>query len=107
MITTSAKNSMLNTIILTHVSLHTDEPGVDGTVGEIDVPRGIVVFSAASGGRIYLTTNVSIPITDPVTITHVGYWNGATFVLSQPITAQDITAPSNFVLQATTTYIEI
>lgn len=107
MITVATRNAMLNTITLTHVSLHTDEPGVDGTMGEIDVPRGVVVFSAASGGRIYLTDNVSMPITDPVTITHVGYWNGATFVLSQPITAQDITAPSNFVLQATTTYIEI
>lgn len=106
-ITIVAKDAMLNTLTITHVSLHADEPGVDGTVGEIDVPRGIVVFSAASGGRIYLTDNVSMSITDPVTITHVGYWNGATFVLSQPITAQHITTPSNFVLQATTTYIEI
>lgn len=107
MITVATRNAMLNTITLTHVSLHTDEPGFDGTVGELDVPRGVVVFSAASGGRIYLIDNVSISITEPVIITYIGYWNGATFVMSQPITAQDIATPSNFVLQATTTYIEI
>lgn len=107
MITIAAKNAMLATLSLTHVSLHTDEPGADGTVGEIDIPRGVVVFSAPIGGRIYLTDNVSMAITDPVIITHVGYWNGSAFVLSQPIIEQDITTPSNFVLQATTTYIEI
>lgn len=107
MITIAAKNAMLATLSLTHVSLHTEEPGVNGVVGELATPRGAVVFSAPIGGRIYLTANVSMAITDPVIITHVGYWNGAYFVLSQPITAQDITTPSNFVLQATTTYIEI
>lgn len=106
-ITTSAKNAMLATITLTHVSLHSADPGVDGTTGEIGVTRGVVAFSAPADGRIALTADVTMLVSDPVTITHVGYWNETVFVLSKAITSQVITEPSNFVLQATTTYIEI
>lgn len=107
MITVATRNAMLNTITLTHVSLHTDEPGADGTTGEIGVTRGVVAFSAPADGRIALTADVTMLVSDPVTITHVGYWNETVFVLSKAIPSQVITEPSNFVLQATTTYIEI
>lgn len=107
MITTTAKNTMLATLAITHVSLHTTDPGVDGTAAEIDAPREVVAFGAPADGRISLTADVTILVGEPVTISHIGYWDETVFVLSQAITPQTITEPSNFILQATTTYIEI
>ena len=106
-ITASAKNAMLATLTLTHVSLHSADTGVDGTTGEIAVTRGVVAFGTPTDGRITLTTDVTMTISEPVTISHIGYWNESVFVLSQEITPRVITEPSNFVLQATSTYIEI
>lgn len=102
-----AKNSMLSTLLITHFSLHTADPGVDGTAAEIDVPRGVVEFSSPTDGRISLVSDVNMLISEQVTITHIGYWNETVFVLSQAIPQQTITEPSNFVLQANMTYIEI
>lgn len=107
MITIAAKNNMLATLAITRVSLHTADPGADGTTAEIDVPRGVVAFGSPSDGRIALVSDVTMLISDPVTITHLGYWDDATFVLSQEFAPQEIIEPSNFTLQATTTYIEI
>lgn len=107
MITTTAKNTMLAALTITHVSLHTDSPGADGAMGEIDADRGVVAFGAPADGRISLTADVTILVGEPVNISHVGYWNETVFVLSQAITPQTITEPSNFILQANTTYIEI
>ncbi|AVV81960.1 hypothetical protein GCM10007984_24020 [Shewanella putrefaciens] len=98
---------MLAVFTITHVSLHTDSPGADGAMGEIDAERGVVAFGAPEDGRISLTADVTILVGEPVTISHVGYWNETVFVLSQAITPQTITEPSNFILQANTTYIEI
>lgn len=106
-ITTTAKNAMLATLTLTHVSLHSADTGADGTTGEVTVTRGVVAFGTPTDGRITLTADVTIIVSDPVTITHIGYWNESVFILSQEITPELITEPSNFVLQATTTYIEI
>lgn len=107
MITTTAKNTMLAALTITHVSLHSADPGADGSTGEIDAERGVVAFGAPADGRISLTADVTILVGEPVNISHVGYWNEAVFVLSQAITPQTITEPSNFILQANTTYIEI
>lgn len=107
MITTTAKNTMLATLTIDHVSLHTADPGADGTTAEIDVPRGIVAFGSPINGRISLVSDVTMLISEPVTITHIGYWHGTTFILSQSFTPHEITEPSNFILQAATTYIEI
>lgn len=98
---------MLATLTITHLSLHTNDPGADGSSGKIDAERGVVAFGAPANGRISLTSDVTVLVSEPVTITHVGYWNETVFVLSQVITPQTITEPSNFILQATTTYIEI
>lgn len=106
-LTTTAKNAMLAALTIDHVSLHTADPGADGTTAEIDVPRGVVAFGSPTDGRIALVSDVTMSIIDPVTITHLGYWDDTTFVLSQEFTPQEITEPSNFILQASTTYIEI
>ena len=107
-ITPAAKNAMLATLNVTKVSLHTADPGADGGTAELTVTRGDVVFAAPVNGRLTLSADVTILVNDPTTITHVGYWAGNTFVLSQALSVpQVITNPSNFILQATNTYIEI
>lgn len=98
---------MLGALTITHVNLHSADPGADGLTGEIDVPRGVVAFGSPINGRIILVGDVSILIGEPTIITHVSYWNESVFVLSQEIASQVITEPSNFVLRANTTYIEI
>ncbi|MGL4545831.1 MAG: hypothetical protein ACRCUU_09855 [Plesiomonas sp.] len=106
-LTIAAKNHMLSTLNLTKVSLHSGDPGSDGGNNEVTTIRGKVLFAAAVGGRRVLTADVTILLAEPATVTHIAYWQDNTFVLAEGIAPVVFTEPSNFILQATNTYIEI
>lgn len=81
--TVAGKNLMLNalrgvnpTTPITHVSAHSASPGETGA-NEIGT-RQPIAFNAASGGALDDSTNgAAIPVPGGSTVSHIGFWNGA------------------------------
>jgi len=83
-------------------SLHTDDPGGDGSneVGSggeytrVDVTRGTGEFADASNKATSNTNAITFPDADPdysgdgspVTVTHLGVWSDTTFLFGLPLT---------------------
>lgn len=100
----AAKNLMLNALRgaggVTHVSAHTADPGDTGanevTGGTPAYARAAVAFAAAAGGVIDDSTNgATMNIPAATTVTHIGFWNGATagtFLGSRALSANEVFA---------------
>lgn len=80
---TTGKNIMLDSLLVTHASLHTADPGNTGanevTGGSPAYARKAITMAAASGGT---RTASDTPVFDVpgggTTVTHVGFWTAAT-----------------------------
>ena len=107
-ITVPTLNAALDTIQVTMASLHTGDPGPNGTDNELATAgyaRQAAAFNAASAGARQLNANVSFQVVAGQTITHVGYWNGAAFTMSSDIADLPIGGPGALILNAVTTQI--
>lgn len=66
---------------VTHVSLHTADPGATGasevTGGAPAYARKAVSWGAASGGSASISAGVTFDVPASTTITYVGLWNAA------------------------------
>lgn len=107
MITIPVKNSMLATLNISHISVHSGVTGADGTENELEVPRAIAAFSAPENGKINLTSQVTMVIPAMGIVRYIGYWNGPIFLLSQAVPEMLFSSEGNLNLLAGTTYIEI
>jgi hypothetical protein len=78
----TTKNTMLDAITGTYISLHTADPGATGAseqslTGSPAYARKIAVFDAAVAGVRQMNADVSINL-PAATITHFGVWSAAT-----------------------------
>lgn len=77
-----AANGLASTV--TQFSLHTNDPGSNGTANEISggaYERRPVAYGTTSNGTASITGNVVFqgPAGTP-TVTHLGFWAGSTFL---------------------------
>lgn len=101
----AAKNLMLNALgtALDSVSLHTGDPGTTGANevagGSPAYARKTIAFNAASGGSMDdSSTPLVFDIPAGTTVTHAGYWDGATFMVSDPVTNEAFTGQGTYTL---------
>lgn len=85
MFTTSAKNTMLDSLTVTAASLHTGFPGSTGAneVSGGSYARQTPSFGAASGA-VRTAGSLSWSVPASTTVRWVGYWNGSTFLFCAP-----------------------
>lgn len=79
---TATKNTMLNAAGVTKLSLHTGNPGADGTANEYSgggYARQDATFAAAADGKRELSQAVVFSGTPEATVSWLGYWSGSTF----------------------------
>jgi hypothetical protein len=80
--TTAAKNTMLGALGITQLSLHTGNPGTDGTSNEYsggNYARRSCTFDAAADGKRKLSQAVVFSGTPDDTVSWLGFWSYATF----------------------------
>lgn len=101
--TASGKNTMLDSLGISHVSLHTADPGQTGASEVSGAPyaRAAITFDAATGGAKDSAQDVQIGVPAGTTITHVGYWSAATGGTFLAFDA--MTTPEEFSNQGTAT----
>lgn len=100
-----------NAVTLSHVRLHSGDPGVAGSSNALGAGLSAATFDAASGdGERPLQTNVTVTgLTPGQSVTHISFWSdsGAVFEDSTPIssgaTAADL-AGEYVILAGTTIY---
>lgn len=87
--TESSKNLMLDalTATITHISLHTADPGTDGSNevsgGSPAYARVAVSWEPASGGVAAISNTPTFDVPGSTTVTHMGFWTsdvGGTFI---------------------------
>lgn len=99
-LTTAAKNAMLDGMGITKVSLHTADPGQDGSnevTGGTYAQKNIA-FNAASGGNLDSSDTPVFDVPAGVTINHVGFWAGVVFKYSSTITPEAYGAAGTYTL---------
>jgi hypothetical protein len=82
--------------LITHVSLHTADPGSGGanevSGGSPAYARKGITWNAASGGNIDSSNTPVFDVPAGTTITHAGFWSaasGGTFYGSSPLTVPE------------------
>lgn len=81
--TTAAKDAMVNTLTITHVSLHSANPSNNGSQYELTSPmyaRQPASLAATNNGVRLLNEDVIFSVTAGDQVSHIGYWNNTTFV---------------------------
>lgn len=95
-----AKNAMLDGIGITQVSLHTADPGEAGAneVTGGTYAKKAITMNAASAGNLDSSTLPVFDVPAGVTITHVGFWAGATFKAGSSITSETFASAGTYTL---------
>ena len=87
--TTTAKNTMLDALTVTHASLHSADPGATGTNelagGSPAYARKAVTVNAAASASRALNATVEFDVPPASTVAYVGWWNSSTFQGSDPV----------------------
>ncbi len=103
--TAAAKNLMLDALgaAVDAVSLHTADPSTTGanevSGGSPAYARETITFNAASGGSMDdSATPLVFDVPASTTIAYVGYWDGATFMGSDPVTNEAFTGQGTYTL---------
>ena len=109
----AAKNTMLDALSITHISLHDGAPGAGGanesTGGSPAYARKAVTFDAAAASARALNADVTFDV-PASTITYVGYWTavtGGTFHGSDSVTSEIFAAQGEYKLLAAGTSLTI
>lgn len=107
--TVAAKNDMLDGLTVDRLSLHTDDPGVDGTANEVTggspaYARKACVYSAAASGERLLSGDVTFDVPAGA-INYVGKWdyNGGSMVFqgADQVTFTSFSAQDTYVVAET------
>ena len=74
----AAKEAALDHLgsLITHISIHNDDPGAGGT-NELGVSRESISWNAASGGNLDSVGTQEFSVTSGTTIHSVGLWSAA------------------------------
>lgn len=102
--TTAGKNKMLDALAIDYVSLHTDDPGTDGSNevsgGSPAYAREAISFGSASGGSATQSASVEFDVPAGTTVHYVGYWSSGTFLASDQIAETHYAEQGTFDLDA-------
>lgn len=98
---TAAKNRMLNSLGVTHLSAHTSYPGTTGA-NEISGSRTALTVAPASG-EVAIGPSASLAIGAGNTVGWIGYWNSTEFVALSPNGG----APKEFFAQVSTDLVHV
>jgi hypothetical protein len=103
MFSIDAKNTMLDCLTVNTVSLHTGDPGSEGTSNEVTggtpaYARKAITFSAASSGARDSSSAPVFDIPASTTVRWVGFWNSSIFIARKQLSADEA-----FVAQGTYT----
>lgn len=83
-LTSSGKAAALNgfTASATYASLHTSDPGSNGTAevtgGSPAYSREAITWASPSNGSVSSSANLVFDVPGSTTISHIGYWTAAT-----------------------------
>ena len=79
---TATRNAMLNSLTITHASLHTGDPGTNGAneVTGGSYARQAVTMAAASNGTRSASNQPVFNVPAATTVAHIGLWNNSTFL---------------------------
>ena len=94
--TTVFKNLLLDASDINTLSLHSGDPGANGTSNEISgngYARQACTFAAAANGERALSANVDFSAPALQAITYMGFWTSSTFRGSKALTG-DLAANS-------------
>lgn len=114
--TTAVKNTMLNSVTVDRLSLHSGNPGADGTANELAggtpaYARQSCVFNAASGSERLLNADVTFDVPASASVQYVGQWdyNGGTMVFkgSDQVTTETYGAQGQYIVTATTSKLSL
>lgn len=91
---TNAKNSMLDSLGITHASLHTGDPGNTGanevSGGSPAYARKTITMAAASNGSRVASDQPVFDVPGGGTVvSHVGFWASSTFVGSDDLSSSE------------------
>lgn len=95
-LTANGKNALLAGLksSVTHISLHSADPGMDGTSeitgGTPAYARQAVTFGDPSAGAMATTASMTFNVPASATVAYVGYWSaptGGTFLGSRALDA--------------------
>lgn len=109
---TTAKNTMLDSLTIDRLSLHSGDPGSDGLSNELSggspaYARQSCVFNAAASAERLLNADVTFDVPVSTTVAYVGYWdyNGGSMIFhgSDPVTNETYASQGEYVVKATTT----
>lgn len=109
---TTAKNTMLDALSPSHVSLHDADPGASGTneLSGGSYARVAATFDAASSGARELNADVDVTAPAGSTVAYVGYWtalSGGTFLGADPVTSEAFAAEGTYRVLASGTSLSI
>lgn len=113
---TAAKNTMLDALTVDRLSLHSGDPGSDGTANEITggtpaYARKACVFDAAASGERLLNASVTFDVPTGVSVMYVGQWdyNAGTMVFhsSDQVTTEAYSAQGQYIVTATTSKLTL
>lgn len=78
----ATRNAMLDSLTITHASLHTADPGTNGAneVTGGSYARQAVTMAAASGGTRSASNQPVFSVPAATTVAWIGLWNGSTFL---------------------------
>ena len=99
-LTILARNAMLDGIGITLVSLHTGDPGENGAneVTGGTYAQQSITFSAAASGNLDSSNTPVFDVPSGTTVTHVGYWAGATFKGGDAVTNEVFASDGTYTL---------
>lgn len=111
---TAAKNTMLDSLTVNLLSLHTGDPGADGTANEVSgggYARVAATFNAAASGERALNADVQFAGPASGAATHVGFWeDGAPDVFHGSVALtgdQAFNADGEYIVKGTTTKLDL
>ena len=110
----AAKNSMLDSLTIAYISLHTGDPGATGVDNEVSggspaYARKAATINAAATGSRALDADVTLDV-PACTVSYVGYWSlvtGGVFHGSDDVTDEVFGAQGQYKVLASGTTLAI
>jgi hypothetical protein len=112
----AAKNTMLDSLTVDRLSLHSGDPGTSGTANELSggspaYARQSCTYAAAATGSRALSSDVTFDVPAAASVQYVGKWdyNGGTMVFhgADQVTTEAYGAQGEYVVKATTSTLTL
>lgn len=112
---TTAKNTMLDSLTVDRLSLHSADPGASGTANELTggtpaYARQTCLYDAAASGERALNADVTFDV-PASTVAYVGKWNynGGTMIFqgADAVTSETFASQGEYIVSGTTSKLAV